>query len=335
MPCLEVLQAEVTHPTGDPNFAVMQAFPAAVPAEVADPFLMCDEFGPSVSKGPITDPDKFPVGWHPHLGMDIMTYLREGKGRHADSLGNYGSYESPGLQWISVGSGIEHAEGGGTPKGERQHGFQIWINVPGDHKYDEPRYGTNGPETIPLLQFNPTLDTSTEAKFCHDPSAVGGEAGGPPTARLLAGQVGDHEGPFKTTQPVQILDFTVPANKEVHFRVAPGLDTALCYCYSAGKSGAVVSGQRIRAQSVARMDSTDETNRTVVLEGGEGGLGVMLFAGKRIKEPIAWHGPFVMNSRDQLTKAFREYQTGEFPPTRVPWDYRRPSENMDKLNMTH
>ena len=96
-------------------YKVMQAFPAGFTAEESDPFLMMDHFGPKLSKGKISDPDKFPVGWHPHRGMDIMTYLIEGVGRHADSLGNRGEFKSPGAQWISVGSGIEHAEGGGSP----------------------------------------------------------------------------------------------------------------------------------------------------------------------------------------------------------------------------
>lgn len=78
-------------------------------AESTDPFLMCDFFGPSLSTGKISNADEFPVQWHPHRGMDIVSYLIEGVGRHADSLGNRGEYASPGMQWISVGSGIEHA----------------------------------------------------------------------------------------------------------------------------------------------------------------------------------------------------------------------------------
>lgn len=102
MPILAVRKAQVEHPTGDPNFSVMQAFPSAFSAKESDPFLMCDSFGPVKSKGVQEDPDKFDVAWHPHRGMDILTYLVEGVGRHADSLGNRGNYASPGMQWISV-----------------------------------------------------------------------------------------------------------------------------------------------------------------------------------------------------------------------------------------
>jgi len=130
MPVLGVRQSKVTHPTGDPKFSVLQAFPAGFSAEEADPFLMCDEFGPMVSKGAVTDPDEFPVDWHPHRGFDLLTYMTEGWARHADSMGNRESFPAPAIQWISSGSGIEHAEAGGTPTGQVQHGFQIWINVP-------------------------------------------------------------------------------------------------------------------------------------------------------------------------------------------------------------
>jgi quercetin 2,3-dioxygenase len=102
MPILASRPAQIAHPTGDPNFSVMQPFPSAFPAEESDPFLMCDFFGPTPSEGVILDPDRFPIGWHPHRGMDILTYMIEGIGRHADSLGNRADFSSPGMQWISV-----------------------------------------------------------------------------------------------------------------------------------------------------------------------------------------------------------------------------------------
>ena len=98
------------YPTGDKNFAVMQSFPSAISAEEADPFLMCDRFGPKLSKGLASHEDEFPIGWHPHRGQDVVTYLKQGVGRHGDSLGNRETFETPGMQWISVGSGVEHAE---------------------------------------------------------------------------------------------------------------------------------------------------------------------------------------------------------------------------------
>jgi redox-sensitive bicupin YhaK (pirin superfamily) len=124
MPVIAVRKSKVAYPTGRKDFAVMQTFPAAVSTEEADPFLMCDLFGPTLSHGVEKDPDTYPVDWHPHRGMDIATYIVEGRGRHADSMGNRGCFDSPGMQWCSVGSGIEHAEAGGTPAGQNMTGFQ-------------------------------------------------------------------------------------------------------------------------------------------------------------------------------------------------------------------
>ena len=144
--------AKTTYPTGDRSFAVKQSFPVAFNEFDADPFLMCDYFSMK-STGVETDPDKFPVRWHPHKGMDICSYMKDGIGRHADSMGNRETFATPGMQWISVGSGIEHAEGGATPAGELMNGFQIWINVPSKHKLDDPKYGTVEPSELPLLKF--------------------------------------------------------------------------------------------------------------------------------------------------------------------------------------
>jgi redox-sensitive bicupin YhaK (pirin superfamily) len=93
------------------------------------------------------------VPWHAHHGMEILSYMVEGCGRHADSMGNRETFASPGFQWMSVGSGIEHAEGGGTPRGQRTHGFQIWLRMPKSRMGDAPRYGTVQPEEIPTVQL--------------------------------------------------------------------------------------------------------------------------------------------------------------------------------------
>jgi len=113
---------------------------AVVPEEECDPFLMCNEIGPTPSKGSYGDDtdEGFEVPWHPHHGVNILSYMVEGKGRHADSLGNRETFDSPGFQWLSVGSGIEHAEGGGTPKVRCsipfKYGYvcqlQIWRMIP-------------------------------------------------------------------------------------------------------------------------------------------------------------------------------------------------------------
>lgn len=298
MRVLQTLLSQKSFPTGDPNFAVMQAFPGAFSSEaVTDPFLMCDVFGPTKSKGIISDPDKFIVGWHPHRGMDICTYMIEGIGRHADSLGNRETFASPGLQWISVGSGIEHAEAGGTPAGQNEAGFQIWINVPRDRKMLDPQYGTRGPSTLPIL------------------SSPGQYSG-----RLLAGKVGDQVGPFKTATSVEMIDMTVERGQKWRHAIDTVYDNVILVVY---KGGGIANETPVNQHTVLHMDAADPAARQLSVTAGADGLSCMLFSGKRINEPIAWRGPFVMNTQAELQQVMNEMRSGTFPPVRVKWDYKR------------
>lgn len=293
---LAVRMAKVTYPTGNPKFSVMQAFPASITAEEADPFLMMDHFGPTLSDGKISDPDSFQVDWHPHRGMDILTYITEGLGRHADSLGNRGEYASPGMQWISVGSGVEHAEGGGTPAGDNTTGFQIWVNVPSDRKMDDPRYGTEPPENIPLLKF-PGVQ-----------------------ARLLAGSMAESTGPFKTVQPVQMVDYELQPNQSIIHTLPSDMDNCIVYVH---KGAGTVAGAQVSKNSVVRLGAEDPSVRDMQLCSGEQGMSVLVFAGKRLKQTIAWHGPFVMTTNAEIQKTIDDYRRGKFPPVRAPWDYKK------------
>lgn len=299
MRVLGVRTAKTTYPTGNPNFSVKQSFPAGFDEVESDPFLMCDFFGPSVSKGKATDPDQFDVPWHPHRGMDICTYLKEGVGRHADSLGNRGEYATPGMQWISVGSGIEHAEGGGTPLGQKTTGFQIWINVPSQHKMDDPKYGTVNPSELPLLEFDAGV-----------------------TARLLAGSSNGQVGPFQTKQALQMMDFELPGNTTYIHQVPLDLDNCLLYVYDGDGQ---VNSQPVQQHQIVRLDAANRNpeTRDVLISAGTKGISVMYFAGKRLNEPIAWQGPFVMNTQQQIAETINECRRGTFPPKRAPFDYKK------------
>lgn len=295
-----VRKSQVAYPTGRKDFAVMQPFPSAVTTEESDPFLMCDLFGPMLSSGVETNPDKYPVEWHPHRGMDIATYIIEGRGRHADSMGNRGFFDSPGMQWCSVGSGIEHAEAGGTPAGDNMTGFQIWINVPAARKMDDPRYGTVPPSALPVVSF---------------PGGVSG--------RLLAGTLGGDSstvGPFQTVQELLMLDLTLPPSSAWELPLAPHLDSVMAFVY---RGDAVVNGAPVPQHSVALMDASGPARTLAISTQGVGGASVMVFAGVRLNQPVAWHGPFVMTTDAEIKATVREYQSGAFPPVRVPWDYKR------------
>jgi len=298
MPLLAVRKSQTTYPTGDPSFAVKQAFPAGINEKDADPMLMCDYFGPSKSDG-IAAEDEYPVGWHPHRGFDICTYLIEGIGRHADSLGNREEFTAPGMQWCSVGSGIEHAEGGGTPAGQNTTGFQIWINVPADRKMDAPRYGTVPADRLPVVKL---------------PEGV--------LARVLAGPLSDVTGPFQTVQAVSMVHYELPAGAQVDHEVGLDLDNAMVFAFR-GDVEVVAAGQRIPELHVARFDAGDKERRRITLKAGASGAGLMLFAGKALRQPIAWRGPIVMNTQEELASTFMELRSGKFPPVRTPFDYRR------------
>lgn len=269
MKILKKVLAKKTFPTGDPTFSTMQAFPAGIPAEESDPFLMCDYFGPSESKESARNPDHFPIGWHPHRGMDICTYMKQGVGRHADSLGNREEFATPGMQWISVGSGIEHAEGGGTPKGQIEEGFQLWFNTPAVHKMDDPRYGTEDPSSMPLLNF-------------QNFNGI---------ARLLAGEVHGKQGPFKTIQPLQMIDFELPENSSITHSLPESFNNCILFIY---KGSGSINGQEVGQYHVLRLDGKDSEAREISMN-TKVSMNVILFGGVMIKEPIAWHGPFVTN----------------------------------------
>lgn len=296
MPIKYIRDAQTAHPTGDPSFAVKQCFPAVVPEQESDPFLMCDEFGPMKSKGAYGDDtdEGFDVPWHPHHGMDILSYIIEGRGRHADSLGNRETFDSPGFQWLSVGSGIEHAEGGGTPAGQHTHGFQLWLRMPKERMEDDPRYGTVGPEAIPLVTFD------------------GGQA------RVVAGPLEETIGPAKFSVNVQILDIQMEPGAEWMYSLPESMDNAMFYCF---QGGATLNGkEEFRFRQICRFDTSGASS--VAVQAGPDGFRAMVLAGKMTREKVIWHGPFVCSSQANLRECFNKYRTGAFPPKRVSWDYR-------------
>jgi len=177
-------------------------------------------------------------------------------------------------------------------------GFQIWINVPSERKMDDPRYGTEPPENIPVF------------------------SGEGVSARVLAGTLGDLQGPFSTVQSVQIVDYTLePGANHIH-SLHSTHDNCLIYAY---KGSGAISGVNLPAFHVARLNAEELTIRDFSLTADSDGLSVMVFAGKRLNQPIAWHGPFVMTTDAEIDTAVREYQRGTFLKKRAPWDYKRMS----------
>ena len=169
---------------------------------------------------------------------------------------------------------------------------------------DDPKYGTEPPENIPVITFAPD-------------SSRGG------FVRVLAGQLADKRGPFKTIQPVQILDYNFPAvGEEVVHTVPVELNNCLLYVY---KGSVRINDQDVTSHQCVRMDAATGTgeSRSFTITATTADASVIVFSGERLNEPIAWHGPFVMNTDAEIRATRREYSTGTFLKKRASWDYKK------------
>lgn len=323
MRILRLAQAGITHPFGDAR-TVTQAFPSAIPSQQSDPFLMCDDFD-MPSAGVLTDPDEYFVDWHPHRGQLVLSYFKTGVGRHADSMGNRETFPTPGLQWIIAGSGIEHAEGGGTPAGEEQRGFQIWINLPSKNKMMDPMYGTESPDSIPLRDLFPKPDG--QGYSFSEAESEGSCSTGKQLvrARLLSGDFDGYVGPIQSIAKIQMLDLEVDAGGNYLHILPQGMDTCMIYVYEG--TMVVNKSDLAKPKHVVLFDAGTELDAKgfhvhVPVESTQGAK-AMIFIGKKLNEPIAWRGPIVMNTQEEIHQCMHEIRSGKFPPVRASWDYRR------------
>jgi quercetin 2,3-dioxygenase len=291
------------------DIEVLRAFPPAVSTAESSPFLFVDLFE-TVSNGEISDVDTFPMPWHPHYGHDVVTYLTSGRGRHADSMGNRGTFDAPGMQWLHAGAGIEHTEGGGTPLGDVESGVQLWINVPKALKTRMPEYGSASATQIPVLPTNDGV-----------------------CARLLAGELEGAHGPFTTHQPLLMVDVDVPASAAWSLDIPAHLDTAMCVVH---RGSARVNEAAAAAPCTVLLDAASgqqgpttskAPGRRLSISTGQDGDGarVLLLAGARIHDPVHWRGTFVAASPEELRAVEEAHHSHDFPPAsaRAAWDYKR------------
>jgi hypothetical protein len=262
-----------------------------------DPFLLLDDFR---SDNPEYYLKGFP--WHPHRGIETITYILGGTVEHGDSMGNAGVIGAGEVQWMTAGSGIIHQE---MPKGDRtgaMGGFQLWANLPASHKMMDPRYRDIKAEQIPEI----TVSNGVKVK-------------------IICGEVGGTRGPVRDVviEPMY-LDVTVPPSSEFVHPTKPG-HTVFAYviggkaCFSRQKDPFGYEAEGMSYFDLER--SPFVGNGTLVLfndgeeiavaTGGETAR-FLLWSGKPIGEPVAWHGPIVMNTREELIKAFEEYENGTF-----------------------
>ena len=242
-----------------------------------DPFLLFDDFRSD-------RPEDFVRGfpWHPHRGIETITYVTKGDVEHGDSLGNTGVISSGDVQWMTAGSGIIHQE---MPKGDAggsMHGFQLWANLPAAQKMMEPRYRGLTASDIPET----ALADGTRIK-------------------IIAGRVDGVRGPLDdiVIQP-EYLDCSVPGTT-VFSHALPRDHTA--FIYVIGGSGSV-EGEQVMDRTLVLFEQGDELR----VSAGKGGIRFLLVSGKPLGEPVAWRGPIVMNTQAELDLAFREYREGTF-----------------------
>lgn len=245
-----------------------------------DPFLMLDDFRSE-------DPDHYRRGfpWHPHRGIETITYVLEGDVEHGDSMGNQGVITSGDVQWMTAGSGIIHQE---MPQGDDQgsmKGFQLWANLPATEKMMDPRYRDVRARDIPVV----------------------GLPGGA-EARVICGRVGDTSGPVRdiVTDP-EYIDVTVPPGSTFSHPTSPGY-TALAY---------VISGEGYFDEQRERLVGNEELvlfgdGDGIVVSTGNEPVRFLFLSGRPLGEPVAWSGPIVMNTREELRRAFEEYDRGTF-----------------------
>jgi redox-sensitive bicupin YhaK (pirin superfamily) len=262
-----------------------------------DPFLLLDDFRNDRPQDYLAG---FP--WHPHRGIETITYVLSGTVSHNDSLGNQGALGAGDLQWMTAGRGIIHQE---MPKGDeagRMHGFQLWANLPASLKMTAPRYQDVKSAEIPEV----TDDDGTRA-------------------RILCGTFWGKAGPVDgIAADPSYIDIWVPPGQRKTLPVATGRH-AFAYVFEG--SGHFANASAPRAVLTEPIDgdgpATWETagNRSlvvfdrgdeVVVRAGEKGIRFLLASGKPLEEPVAWHGPIVMNTRAQLEEALTQLRRGTF-----------------------
>ncbi len=274
-----------------------RAFGFGDPSE-ADPFLLFDDFR---NERPQDFLKGFP--WHPHRGIETITYVLSGTVEHGDSLGNRGTLGAGDVQWMTAGSGILHQE---MPKGNargQMHGFQLWANLPSRLKMTAPRYQDVKSPDIPEI----TDDDGT-------------------VVRVIIGSFWGKTGPVDgIAADPQYLDIFVPPGRRKSFRVdtyrrafAYVFEGAGRFADASAPQGVLlekeVMGQEVNMRDLSgnrtliRFGSGDE----VTVQAGERGVRFLLVSGAPIEEPVAWHGPIVMNTREELVQAMAELRNGTF-----------------------
>ncbi len=244
-----------------------------------DPFLLLDDFH---SDNPADYIAGFP--WHPHRGIETVTYMLEGRVEHGDSMGNKGVIFPGDVQWMTAGSGIIHQE---MPKGDNGNmwGFQLWVNLPSTHKMMEPRYREVKNEQIPEVSIGENVKI-----------------------RVISGEIENTKGPVRDiiVDP-EYLDITMAPGTEFEHNIKKGY-RALAYVIEGSGYFDPDKRKLIDIEHLVIFKDGD----AVKISTDDKRLRFLLVSGKPLGEPVAWYGPIVMNTQEELDIAFEEYRNGIF-----------------------
>lgn len=244
-----------------------------------DPFLMLDDFRSA-------KPEDYLAGFprHPHRGIETVTYMLEGTIDHEDSLGNSGSISAGDVQWMTAGSGIIHQEMP-KPVNSRMGGFQLWVNLPRASKMMKPRYQEIKSNQIPVVSPRKDIDI-----------------------RVIAGRVNDAGGPVRDiVADPEFLDISLGPDTFFTHPVKPGY-TALAYVIGGEGTFDEKEGHRMTNQDLVLFGN----GSSIWVRSSGSGMRFLLFSGKPIREPVAWRGPIVMNTREELRLAYKQFADGTF-----------------------
>lgn len=266
-----------------------------------DPFLMLDAFGTERPQDYIAG---FPP--HPHRGFETVTYMLAGRMRHRDNQGGEGLLVPGSVQWMTAGRGIVHSEMPEQVEGEMR-GFQLWVNLPAKDKMQAPRYQDIVPERLPVLQIGAdgaVLEVA-QGGATLEVAAPGAVA----AVKVIAGEFAGVEGPVQAvaTQPV-FLDFHLRPGAALAVPLPPG-HNAFVHVFGGVLVLPTGGGEiEVAAGQLAVLSDGDG----LPLRAGAQGARLILVAGRPIGEPVAWHGPFVMNTAEEIRQAIADYQAGRF-----------------------
>jgi redox-sensitive bicupin YhaK (pirin superfamily) len=266
-----------------------------------DPFLLLDDFRNE-------NPEDYLAGfpWHPHRGIETITYVLAGEVSHGDSLGNSGKLGAGDVQWMTAGSGILHQE---MPRGDKQgrmHGFQLWANLPSSLKMTNPRYQDVPSGEIPVITDDDgTIVRVVCGTFWGKTGPVDGIAADPRYLDVYVPQGKRKTLPVETTRHAFAYVFEGSGT----FRGASAPQAVKTdYVGEAGQSTASPYLDEARNRSLVLFDSGDE----VTVQAGGSGIRFLLVSGQPLQEPVAWQGPIVMNTEEELRQAYNELRQGTF-----------------------